>query len=201
MTTLTNFLSAVFPYHTTAALERAELLELATAYGDECYVGAVVDMADDRDGVGGGGGDDYGQSEGKIVFIHLPPMGNSSSTGRQDFATRSLEDDDGSPGGDDEANTDIRDQLTSLLDLASDSLSASRVILVLRRSERDDESLRVLLHSLAYVGGEVLTSPSSATASQSERGRRTRWNVNIGIGEGCDWEWDDREWVLVGIDL
>jgi hypothetical protein len=198
MTTLTNFLSAVFPYHTTAALERAELLELATAYGDECYVGAVVDMADDRDGVGGRG--DYGQAEGKIVFIHLPPMGNSSPTGRHDVATRSLGDDDGSPGEDD-ANTDIRDQLTSLLDLASDSLSASRVILVLRRSERDDESLRVLLHSLAYVGGEVLTSPSSAIASQSERGRRRRWNVSVGIGDGCDWEWDDREWVLVGIDL
>jgi len=200
MTTLTNFLSAVFPYHTTAALERAELLELATAYGDECYVGAVVELADDRDGVGVGSAS--GDSDAKLVFVHLPPMGNAHPTGQQDQSMRSSCDDGDDDDGDSDplngTNTDIRDQLTTLLDLAADSLCASRVILVLRRSERDDESLRVLLHSLAYVGGEVLTSPSSPTVGA---GQRRRLIVPVGVADGCDWEWDEREWGLVGIDL
>ena len=173
------------------------MLELATAYGDECYVGAVVDLADDRDGVGVGSAS--GDGDAKLVLIHLPPMGNARPTGQQGRSMRSLgDDDDGDSDPLNGTNTDIRDQLTTLLDLAADSLCASRVILVLRRSERDDESLRVLLHSLAYVGGEVLTSPSSPTVAA---GQRRRLIVPVGVADGCDWEWDEREWVLVGIDL
>lgn len=74
---------------------------------------------------------------------------------------------------------DIRDHLTSLLDLVIDQLEADELVLALRRKERRDEELGELLHALAYVGGVVLRSG----------------NVLGGF------EWDEREWVLVGLEV
>jgi hypothetical protein len=64
-----------------------------------------------------------------------------------------------------------------LLDLVSESLEASELVLVLKRDEREDEELRELLHALAYVGGGVL--------------RRVKGGF----------EFDERSWVLVGIEV
>jgi predicted DNA-binding protein (UPF0278 family) len=74
---------------------------------------------------------------------------------------------------------DIRESLTALLDLASDSLEAAKLVLVLDKDEREREGLSELLHALMYVGGQV-------------------------VRPGCldeGWEWDARKWVLVGIEL
>lgn len=143
------------------------------------------------------------ESDGeKVMIVHLPPMGLTSCDVDQGDDD---DDDDGTTAPLDSPGIDIRDQLTSLLDLASDSLHATKVILALRRSERDDESLRVLLHSLAYVGGEVLVSPSSVGVRvRGSGGRRMvmgMGNGGWGLGEGWDWEWNEEEWVLVGIEL
>jgi hypothetical protein len=74
---------------------------------------------------------------------------------------------------------DIKESLTALLDLSSDSLEAKNLILVLDRDDRDQERLEDLLHSLMYAGGQVLAP---------------------GRLEG-GYEWDIRHWVLVGIEL
>ncbi|WVW86414.1 hypothetical protein I302_108460 [Kwoniella bestiolae CBS 10118] len=75
---------------------------------------------------------------------------------------------------------DIRESLTALLDLSSDALEANNLVLVLDREESEQESLAELLHSLMYVGGQVLKSPSKVLGG---------------------WEWDIRKWVLVGLEL
>ncbi|WWD19866.1 hypothetical protein CI109_104334 [Kwoniella shandongensis] len=76
---------------------------------------------------------------------------------------------------------DVRESLTALLDLASEALEASHLVLVLDRQEREGQEgiLGELLHSLMYVGGQV---------------------VKPGALEG-GWEWDPTKWVLVGMEL
>lgn len=76
-------------------------------------------------------------------------------------------------------DVDIRDHLTSLLDLVMDQLEATEVVLVLDRKERKDDELRELLHALAYVGGTVLKKGSVLGG----------------------FEWDDTEWILVGLEV
>ena len=73
----------------------------------------------------------------------------------------------------------MRESLTALLDLAAESLEASSLILALDKDDREPERLGELLHSLMYVGGQV---------------------IKRGALPG-DWEWDPRRWVLVGMEL
>jgi hypothetical protein len=73
----------------------------------------------------------------------------------------------------------MRDSLTALLDLASDNLEATSLVLVLDKDEREPDRLGELLHSLMYMGGQV---------------------VRPGGLEG-GWDWDQTQWVLVGIEL
>ena len=77
------------------------------------------------------------------------------------------------------AHLDVRESLTALLDLASDPLDANQLILVLSRDERGNEALDEMLHSLMYVGGQM---------------------IRQGLLEG-GWEWDPSKWILVGMEL
>lgn len=207
---LTAYFASLFPYHATAALSRAHLLEVTTAIGggdgQVAWIGAVVNgLPCSSSG--------RRSSESKVMFVHLPPLEAASRSGQT--AGNPLNsgmfydnDDEDSAGSDALA---LRDILTALLDLA-DALHATRLVLTLRRNEREDEDLRALLHALAYVGGEVLHPPvhpspipdgapsSSAPAARSDRRRREK-RKGQGLGRGCGWEWDEREWIVVGIDV
>jgi hypothetical protein len=160
---LVNFISSLFPYHATRALSIAHLVEIVIPYASP-IVGAMIDLPptsiptrSSRPKF----------EAGRTVYLHLPPLHprsrNSTAAPRQDQETHH--------------NVDIRDHLTSLLDLVSESLEASELVLVLKRDEREDEELRELLHALAYVGGGVL--------------RRVKGGF----------EFDERSWVLVGIEV
>ncbi|WVQ75605.1 hypothetical protein IAR50_005233 [Cryptococcus sp. DSM 104548] len=74
---------------------------------------------------------------------------------------------------------DIRESLTALLDLAAEALEGNHLVLVLERNVAEQEALGEMLHSLMYVGGQV---------------------VKPGGLEG-GWEWDATKWVLVGLEL
>jgi hypothetical protein len=129
---------------------------------------------------------------GRTVFVHLPPP-HSSTHGRpevlQPHFSEVLRPHDPlhhrqvllpSPSGQAASLAlDIKESLTALLDLSSDSLDAKSLMLVLDRDDRDHERLEDLLHSLMYAGGQVIPP---------------------GRLEG-GYEWDARSWVLVGIEL
>jgi hypothetical protein len=112
------------------------------------------------------------------VYLSLPPFNKPAMFSE---GGREAVNDGGSSNAKHEVNLniDIRDHLTSLLDLVSDVLDALELVLVLDRRNREDEELREFLHALAYVGGVVLRSGK----------------VRGGL------EWDDKRWVLVGIEL
>lgn len=76
---------------------------------------------------------------------------------------------------------DIRESLTALLDLASESLNAKALVLALDKNDREREGLDELLHSLMYAGGQVLPPGQGALDG--------------------GWEWDPTKWVLVGLEL
>ncbi|ORX40469.1 ornithine decarboxylase antizyme-domain-containing protein [Kockovaella imperatae] len=129
------------------------------------------------------------QLYGRSVYIHLRPP-HSASDRPEDLSanfSEVLRPHDpsrmrGTSPDDDLAESqalDIRESLTALLDLASDSLDAKNLILVLDKSDRDLGGLDELLHSLMFVGGQV---------------------VRPGLLEG-GWDWDSNRWVLVGIEL
>ncbi|OCF30929.1 hypothetical protein I316_07456 [Kwoniella heveanensis BCC8398] len=138
----------------------------------------------------------------RTVFIHLPPPSASSEAAQRPETlspnfSQVLRPHDpfmvlstsppslsSSPTGSSSKSTtnyalDIRESLTALLDLASEALEASNLVLVLDREEREQEGLGELLHSLMYVGGHV---------------------IKPGAMEG-GWEWDPMKWVLVGMEL
>ena len=156
---LVNFISSLFPYHATRALSIAHLIEIAIPHAPP-IVGAMIDLPptsiptrSSRPKF----------EAGRTVYLHLPPL-SPKSRAKSD-ATQPHH------------NVDIRDHLTSLLYLVSESLEASELVLVLKRNEREDEELRELLHALAYVGGGVL--------------RRVKGGFDF----------DERSWVLVGIEV
>ena len=159
---LVNFISALFPYHATRALSIAHLLEIVIPHAP-LISGAMIDLPPSPIATRG---NRPKFEAGRTVYLHLPPLhptAHSSSHSHGDPDTHH--------------NVDIRDHLTSLLDLVSESLEASELVLVLKRDERQDEELRELLHALAYVGGGVL--------------RRVKGGFDF----------DERSWVLVGIEV
>ncbi|RXK40557.1 hypothetical protein M231_02209 [Tremella mesenterica] len=66
---------------------------------------------------------------------------------------------------------DLRESLTALLDLASDQLEGKLLVLVLDRSEADTQSLGQMLHSLMYVGGQVVGPGGLAGGLEWDRER------------------------------
>ncbi|KAJ9095607.1 hypothetical protein QFC21_005478 [Naganishia friedmannii] len=185
---LVGFLSPLFPQHATIAIACARLLEIVLPHTAPVLIGAVIDLPaspaapspapdDVRRSRPGRRSIDTG---GRTVFLSLPPFNPTVASGARDSASRASSDAVGA-GGKHEVNVniDIRDHLTSLLDLVSDAVEAMELVLVLDRRNREDEELREFLHALAYVGGVVLRSGK----------------VRGGL------EWDEKRWVLVGIEL
>lgn len=168
-------ISTVFPFHASQLSSMSHLLEIVTP-PDHVLEGFILDHP----------------SHGRTVYVHLPPP-HSSTHGRaevlQPHFSEVLRPHDPlhhrqvllpSPTG--QATSlalDIKESLTALLDLSSDSLDAKSLVLVLDRDDRDPERLEDLLHSLMYAGGQVIAP---------------------GRLEG-GYEWDARHWVLVGIEL
>lgn len=122
---------------------------------------------------------------GRIAFVHLPPSPPSSP--RADHLAPHFSDvlrphdphrPHPVPQQAPATVTDIRENLTALLDLA-DTLEAEHLMLILDRDERDPALLDELLHALMYVGGAPV-SPGQP------------------VGE---WQWDARRWALVSIEL
>lgn len=165
-------ISALFPYHASQVVARSHLLEIVTP-PDHVLHGFILDHP----------------TSGRAVYVHLPPL-HSSATSRPDPLAphffevlrphdplRALP----AAAVQSSINTalDMRESLTALLDLAADSLEATSLILALDKDDREPDRLDELLHSLMYVGGQV---------------------VKQGALPG-GWEWDPRRWVLVGIEL
>lgn len=159
---LVNFISALFPYHATRALSIAHLLEIVIPHAP-LISGAMIDLPPTPIPTRG---NRPKFEAGRTVYLHLPPLHPGSQPENSSEGDRGTH-----------HNVDIRDHLTSLLDLVSESLEASELVLVLKRNERQDEELRELLHALAYVGGGVL--------------RRVKGGFDF----------DERSWVLVGIEV
>jgi hypothetical protein len=165
-------ISSVFPYHATQVASMALILEIVTP-PDHVLQGFVVDHP----------------GSGRTVYVHLPPP-HASAQVRPETLSANFSDvlrphdpkrtvpspqPPSAPG----QALDMRDSLTALLDLASDNLEATSLVLVLDKDERDPDRLGELLHSLMYMGGQV---------------------VRPGGLEG-GWDWDQTQWVLVGIEL
>ncbi|WVQ83636.1 hypothetical protein IAT38_005777 [Cryptococcus sp. DSM 104549] len=179
---VTTLISSVFPQHAPTISLLSSTLEVLTPPSHTLH-GFIVDPPSPS-------------PSGRTVFIYLPPapftqhqrpealspnfsqvlrphdpLLSTSPPNRYPTPTSS------SPAS--SYALDIRESLTALLDLASEALEASNLVLVLDRDEREQEGLGELLHSLMYVGGQV---------------------VKPGALEG-GWEWDVRKWVLVGMEL
>lgn len=169
-TQLINFLTPLFPYHATIAIACSRLLEIVLPHAAPVLIGAVIDLPAHSHGPDprrpGKLRIDPG---GRTVYLSLPPFSPSKTDSQMDV--------DGADHGN--LDIDIRDHLTSLLDLVADALEALELVLVLDRRNRQDEELREFLHALAYVGGVVL------------RPGKVRGGF----------EWDDKRWVLVAIEL
>ncbi|WVR09643.1 hypothetical protein IAU60_006716 [Kwoniella sp. DSM 27419] len=126
----------------------------------------------------------------RTVYIHLPPNTSSAQDQRPEHLSPNFSQvlrphdpllSTSPPSASRASNyaLDIKEFLTALLDLASEALEASYLVLVLDRAEREQEGLGELLHSLMYVGGQV---------------------IKPGAMEG-GWRWDPMKWVLVGMEL
>jgi hypothetical protein len=173
-TTSIPLISTLFPFHASQMTSRSHLLEIVTP-PDHVLEGFILDQP----------------HSGRTVFVHLPPPHSSSHRPEilQPHFSEVLRPHDplhhrqilmsSPPGQAKSLALDIKESLTALLDLSSDSLEAKNLILVLDRDDRDQERLEDLLHSLMYAGGQVLAP---------------------GRLEG-GYEWDIRHWVLVGIEL
>ena len=160
---------SLFPYHASFIATMSHVLEIVTP-PDHVLQGFILDHP----------------GHGRTVYVHLPPP-HSASHRPETLSANFSEvlrpyDPTVSPRSDQPTNLDafdIRESLTALLDLSSDSLEAKGLVLVLDKDDRGTEGLDELLHSLMYVGGQV---------------------VKPGGLEG-GWEWDTRRWVLVGLEL
>lgn len=171
-TQLISFLTPLFPYHATIAIACSRLLEIVLPHTAPVLIGAVIDLPAHSHGPDprrpGKMRVDPG---GRTVYLSLPPFAPSK--------TSNSEMDIDGPADEGNLDIDIRDHLTSLLDLVADALEALELVLVLDRRNRQDEELREFLHALAYVGGVVLR-PGTVRGG---------------------FEWDDKRWVLVAIEL
>lgn len=163
-------ISSLFPFHATQLVRHATVLEIVTP-PDHVLTGFICD-----------------HPAGRTVYVHLPPphvsshrpetlSGNFSEVLRPHDPTRSPQHPSSSPLD----GLDIRESLTALLDLASEPLGAKSLVLALDKNDREREGLDELLHSLLYVGGQLLAPGSGALDG--------------------GWEWDPRKWVLVGVEL
>ncbi|WVF67339.1 hypothetical protein IAT40_002092 [Kwoniella sp. CBS 6097] len=179
-----SLISSIFPTQFTAIAQSSHTLEIVTPPSN-ILRGFILDH------------------NSRTVFIHLPPPSASSEAAQRpetlspNFSqvlrphdpfmvlSTSPPSASSSPGSESGSTSktnyalDIRESLTALLDLASEALEASNLVLVLDRDEREQEGLGELLHSLMYVGGQV---------------------IKPGAMEG-GWEWDPMKWVLVGMEL
>lgn len=175
-TQLIGFLSPLFPYHATIAIACARLLEIVLPHTSPVLIGAAIDLPAHSHGLDprrpGKLRIDPG---GRTVYLSLPSFSPSKSSNPSESGSETSE----SETNDHNLDIDIRDHLTSLLDLVADALDATELVLVLDRRNRQDEELREFLHALAYVGGIVL------------RPGKVRGGF----------EWDDKRWVLVAIEL
>jgi hypothetical protein len=160
---LVDFISALFPYQATRALSLAHLLEIVIPHAP-LITGAMIDLPPTPVPTRG---NRPKFEAGRTVYLHLPPLHPASHAEHAQLGDQGTH-----------HNVDIRDHLTSLLDLVSESLEASELVLVLKRNEWHDEELRDLLHALAYIGGGVL--------------RRVKGDFG---------GFDERSWVLVGIEV
>jgi hypothetical protein len=164
---------ALFPYHASEVSSISHRLEIVTP-PDLVLQGFITDH----------------RTLGRTVFVHLPPP-HVSTHNRPEILEASFSEvlRPHDPHHHRHVHTstshiaslalDIKESLTALLDLASDSLGAKSLILALDRDDREAERLDELLHSLMYAGG-VLIKPG-------------------GLDGG--WDWDCSDWVLVGIEL
>lgn len=165
-------ISSLFPYHVTQIVAVSHILEIVTP-PDHVLQGFILDHP----------------TFGRAVYVHLPPL-HSTATARPDplaphffevlrphdpMRTLPAATTNSSMNG----ALDMRESLTALLDLAEDSLEATSLILALNKDDREADRLGELLHSLMYVGGQV---------------------VKQGALPG-GWEWDPKRWVLVGMEL
>ncbi|WWC72250.1 uncharacterized protein I206_106212 [Kwoniella pini CBS 10737] len=176
-----HLISSIFPNHFRDISSLSSTLEIVTPPSN-LLKGFIVDH------------------KVRTVFIHLPPLSISSNTHQRPEAlspnfSQVLRPHDpllsispplssglamSNASGMTNFGLDIKEYLTASLDLSADALEASNMVLLLDRDENDQESLGELLHSLMYVGGQVLKSPAKSLNG---------------------WEWDIRKWVLVGMDL
>lgn len=170
-TQLIGFLTPLFPYHATIAIACARLLELVLPHTSPVLIGAAIDLP----------AHSYGVDPRRPGKLRIDPGGRTVYLSLPSFSpSKSLQSSEGeSDSHDHNLDIDIRDHLTSLLDLVADALDATELVLVLDRRNRQDEELREFLHALAYVGGIVL------------RPGKVRGGF----------EWDDKRWVLVAIEL
>lgn len=173
-------ISALFPYQATSVASLSHSLEIVTP-PHHVLEGFILDQP----------------HHGRTVFIHLPPVHPSAPIPyplTPNFSeilrphvpppppSHSSSSSSSKPNGNTTTSPlalDIRESVTALLDLASESLFAVSLVLVLDKDDRDHEGLAGLLHALMYVGGSL---------------------IKPGVFEG-GLEWDSRRWVLVGIDL
>ncbi|KAK8853438.1 hypothetical protein IAR55_004144 [Kwoniella newhampshirensis] len=168
-----SLISSIFPHHVARIAPLSHTLEVITPPSN-VLKGFILDHP----------------SSGRTVYIHLSsPSPSSTAQQRPEILSPNfsqiLRPHDPQLSIASPSNTgstmshyalDVREYLTALLDLASEALEANHLILVL---DRDQDGLAELLHSLMYVGGQV---------------------VKPGALEG-GWEWDPTKWVLVGMEL
>ncbi|KIR51978.1 hypothetical protein I315_05619 [Cryptococcus gattii Ru294] len=175
---VTSLIASIFPQHAPTVSLLSHTLEILTPPSHILY-GFIVDYPPPS-------------SSGRTVFVYLPP-GHGTANQRPEALSPNFSQvlrphdpmfsnsppRDSSPVSNTAYALDIRESLTALLDLAAEALEASHCVLILDRSESEQEALGEMLHSLMYVGGQV---------------------IKPGGLEG-GWEWDPMKWVLVGMEL
>ncbi|OXC68943.1 hypothetical protein AYX13_02554 [Cryptococcus neoformans] len=175
---VTSLIASIFPQHAPTVSLLSHTLEILTPPSHILY-GFIVDYPPPY-------------SSGRTVFVYLP-SGHGTANQRPETLSPNFSQilrphdpmfsnsppKDTSPVSGTAYALDIRESLTALLDLAAEALEASHCVLVLNRSESEQEALGEMLHSLMYVGGQV---------------------IKPGGLEG-GWKWDTTEWVLVGMEL
>nr|ODN81338.1 hypothetical protein L203_05591 [Cryptococcus depauperatus CBS 7841] len=177
-TAVTALISSIFPQHATTISLLSHTLEIITPPQLSLY-GFIVDFPPPC-------------TSGRTAFVYIPP-GHSTVNQRpeslspnfsqvlrpHDPTFLSSSPSNSSPLPSTTYALDIRESLTALLDLAAESLGAIQLVLVLDRERTEQEALAEMLHSLMYVGGQVVKSG--------------------GLEYG--WEWNMTKWVLVGLEL
>ncbi|XAO26234.1 hypothetical protein I312_105068 [Cryptococcus bacillisporus CA1280] len=175
---VTSLIASIFPQHAPTVSLLTHTLEILTPPSHILY-GFIVDYPPPS-------------SSGRTVFVYLPP-GHGTANQRPEALSPNFSQilrphdpmfsnsppRDSSPVSNTAYALDIRESLTALLDLAAEALEASHCVLILNRSESEQEALGEMLHSLMYVGGQV---------------------IKPGGLEG-GWEWDPMKWILVGMEL